>query len=285
MEEEYYPVERNQVYASDFLECSEGEAIPLRKLIILRRFNEPSEQDIVDYLVKKAGELSKSVLISLPGGGVNLRGKSPLEKAVLTLPDNIIEDIKNSKENCIGFIRSHTKALPSQDESRDHYVALRYGVLPAQIIERNREAGNISSPKWYDIALLDDDMRRTKVGEYLMGERFKIKILIEQGLLPSWEDIDFLLRHNVDGSRTLDVNRKRYDENAAREALGFLYENFGSVEGIQRINDFSQEVIEEGALEPLLALHSMVEKMAMESALERASSQRRSGGVPGMQLP
>ncbi len=286
MNEEYYQVEQNQVYVKDFLECASGEAIQLRKLLTLKRFNEPSEQDIIDYLVKRADELSKTVLISLPVMNVDLRGKSPLERAVLTLPERIIEDIKNSREDCINFIRQHTRALPIEDETRDHYVTVRYGILPVQIIEKNREAGNIESPRWYDVALSDDDMRRTKAGEYMLGERLNIKVLVEQGLLPPWEDIDLLLRHNVDGSRTLNINRRRYDEDAAREALGFLYESFGSVEAIQRIGDFSQEVIEEGSLEPLAAFHSLIQERKIEAAIEMGLS--RGAGIGknrGIQLP
>lgn len=253
----YYPLVENEVYANEFSLTSEtGKEVPIMRLILPRRYRESSENDVIDYLQKVAEKVEPFALLHLPGGSDNQVGKSLLEKAVIALPDVVRRHIRTGDENCIEFIRGHTMARSLEDgETPREYLFVRYGLVPINVIDNNREAGNIKDASWYETALLNDELR-----EMGLGEKFNVRILLQDYTLPAREEMEMLLRHGVHGSRTLEVSRTSYPLDRMNEVMDFLYHNFSTPEKIDRLNDISTKVLEELAFQPVMALHKKVKE-------------------------
>ena len=178
----YNPVFYNAVYARDTGETRKvitenGEKeIQLRTILVIGRYEQPSEDDVVKLLQTTARNITCG--LKLPKS-VELK-MSPLEKIMRErLPDKAQHNIANGESNHINFIREHTPA-PNYSEDENHqYLLARQGVFPVEELSGNAKAGNISGAEWYDGALQYPGF--TNSG---FGERFRITIELKDGVLP-----------------------------------------------------------------------------------------------------
>ncbi len=212
----YKPIFDNAVYVKDKEITEDGQQMLLKCLILPKKYTAATEDQVVEYLRQKAGELAGASL-ALPDGCVS--HKSLLEKVIQDLPEEIKTDLRTGDEPCIKFVRRHTPAPVLEDgESPDQYLHIRYGLLPAELITENQEGGAITDAGWYDTALSHDSLR-----EMGLGERWHMEIWLYNGALPEKAEMDTLLKHGTYGSKTLDISRIHYNPEEVREVIEAIY--------------------------------------------------------------
>ena len=193
------------------------QSIDITKVIMPVRFTEPTEDQVVDYLRKKAEELRGPKLV-LPAGCENHNGT--LNDAIKNLPDKILTDLVNEDEACLGFVRKNTPARALKEgEAPRQYVHLMYGILPSQIIEAYSQRGEIKDETWFKAALSHEQLQKDG-----FGQRWTAKILLYNGMLPDEDEMFTLINHCVDNSRTLIVNKVNYDVKEVEGVINAIYE-------------------------------------------------------------
>ncbi len=263
----YDTVFENAVYTQDFMLMVQENPLLTKRVIILRRYTEPTEDQVVAYLQKKVEALDgKGRLVLLDGSRLSEKG-SALEAVLVALPDNVRNDIRTGNEDCITFIRDHTRA-PKLKEGMPQrmYMHVKYGLLPSTLVEKNKEAGALEDAGWYDAALSHEGLQ--KAG---FGEQFALKLAYDHRLPPQ-EEINVLLKHGTRISRTLEVS-KTYSPREAQEVVNALYGDLSNSEGIALLRDVSHDILEEHSLAPLLALYQNVQEAMAKLATWRGNSQ------------
>lgn len=257
-----------------------GKSADLTKVIIPVRFTEATEDEVVDYLRKKAEELKGPKLI-LPAGCENHNGT--LNKAIKNLDDKILTDLINGDEACLEFVRQHTPAHALKEgEAPKQYVHVLYGVIPSQIIENYSQRGEIKEEGWFKAALSNDDLQK-----HGLGQRWFAKILLYDGMLPNEDEMFTLIKHCVDNSRTLVVSRVGYDISEVGDVINVLYEGiYASNEGkptrdhqIGELKDVSDEVLMQMAAMPVNAFQEMTNQAKLAQALQEKIRESGSGGM------
>lgn len=255
----FLPIEAHQVYARDVVLSREQDELFCKGILTLRKYTPPSQDDVVDYLQKKAQELRNVAKLMLPNQ--NSQEIKSLDDLIKALPDSVITDIAQQDEDCIKFIRKNTSAMSLKPEEKTFYIVARFGIVPNKDIEDNKE--NISSPLWYDVALSHNSLR-----EQGLGEQFKLQLSYEQNL-PSRADIEVLLRHGTHGSKTLEINRVEYDLEEVSSVIEFLYNNYNINEEITKLRDDSDSMLEKTATEPIIELHNLIMRKIAETKKEQ----------------
>jgi hypothetical protein len=266
---DYKTVFENQVYARDFETQTHEGAITLRGIVLLKRYTEATENQVVEYLRKKAAQLEGAASLILPEGTVR-KDKSGLEKVIVALPDKIIRDIKSGDEECIRFLRGHTSA--PNVEHPGQYLHIKYGILPADMVQVNQERGTIQEAAWYNAALEHDELKENK-----LGKMWTVQLLLPEGNLPEKADIDVMLRHRVHGSKTLEISRVRYDAKHVKGVIDAIYSGLNTTEKISQLEDVSEETLEQLAAQPIIEFHKMI--MAAMAA-QKAKGQDRGPDEP-----
>lgn len=250
-----------------------GKSIDITKVVLPVRYTEPTEDEVVDYLRKKAEELRGPKLI-LPNGCNNNHGT--LDDAIKNLPDKILTDLVNEDETCLRFVRQHTPAHALKEgEAPRQYVHVLYGVIPSQIIENYSQRGEIKSENWFKAALSNDELQKDG-----FGQKWFAKILLYNGMLPDEDEMFVLIDHCTDNSRTLTVSRTNYDTAEVGDVINALYEGiYASNQGkptqdhqIGELKDVSDEVLMQMAVGPVKAFHENVKQAAIAQALQGAQA-------------
>src|SRR3989338_86356 len=230
------------------------EDIPIQEVLTLSRHTVPHEAGVVSYLQKRVTEIGFAPNIMLPG---STNQEINLETLIKGLPDSVLMDIMSGKQDCLDFIRANTSALPLKEgEQPTTRLTARYGLIPEEIIEVNKQAGSIDSPLWYDTALI-------KLREAGLGDKILLNLSYGENL-PLREELAVLLKHGVHESQTLSMNRIHYDSAEFTPLFDFLYKNYPTKDGVEYMRDDSEKILEAKAIEPVLSLHKWVERKAKE---------------------
>jgi hypothetical protein len=255
----YEPVFENEVYGRDFsFPLRNGETVPMRRLVLLTRFTEPSEDQVVDFLQKKVASLNRGGLIVTPSGQQVSSTKSLLERVILALPPQVKQDIVGKDERCIGFIRSNIPCPALKPgEQPSSFLTIKYGQLTQELIAANKD--NIKSARWYHAAFSDSDL-----SERGLGGRWKIQVTLPNGLLPRRDDAAQVLEDfKVSGM---------YSAKEGRGVLDALYEGLQSAEQISQLRDVSAEELERCAFTSVHALYQHLAACAEAARAEADSS-------------
>jgi hypothetical protein len=267
---DYKTVFENQVYARDFEIPTPKGAINLRGIVLLKRYIEATENQVVEYLRKKAEQLQGAAALILPQGVVR-KDKSGLEKAIMALPDKVVRDIKSGDEECIRFLRGHTQA--PNVENPGQYLHIKYGILTVDMVKANQERGTIQEPAWYNIALEHDELQ-----ENGLGKLWTVQLLLSEGNLPEKSDIDIMLKHRVHGSKTLEISRVQYDIKQVQGVIDAVYSGLNTPKQIAQLEDVSEKFLEQLAAQPIAELHKMI---MINTAAQKARGQARDSDEPG----
>jgi len=271
----YTPIFENRVYGKDETVTTAAQAgtapkeLLIRKILMPTKYTQPTEDDVVEYIQSKARNAVTG--LALPPG-LAKTGSTKAAELLNNLPDQVIQHLRIGNEQCIEFVRQNISALQLEEgKEQDKYLHARYGILPVTIIEKNAEAGAIKSSDWYTTALMNDDLKTKGV-----GQRFTLKILLQNGAMYSKTDIDFLVKHRTHGSRTLEVSRQNYDPAEVNDIIGRLYAGLSSIPEMEKVHDITDKILDEEACLPLVALHKMVEEQLMQQQIMKQIMRQKS---------
>lgn len=285
-EPNYVSLFGNEVFSKEFkYSTKEGETIDLYKVILLSRYTEPHEEAVLEYLKKLAIENIGSLkLVSVTGEILSSNGKGGLEKAIMELPERFINDLATLGNGIEDFIRSSTPAKRLKEgEKPKEFVSAKYGIIPVKIVNDNQERGYITGASWFDKAFSND-----KLTEAGMGERFSIKIALEEGNLPYSKDrvIDVLNSGIVigdSGTPEILIGRTPSFADEGKEVVELIYKNFSTQEQIESLTDQSEGSLKEACVNPIVMLikmnkHLEEQKKEKEEAVKQAMAAAEAQG-------
>lgn len=263
----YRTIFPNEVYSQEAkvaVNTTRGlELKPVDEIILLTRFNEPTEDGVIRYLQQKADSVSGAASLTLAPNA--LSDRSSLEKLLIALPNRVIMDLNRSDTALLEFIRRNTPVpKKDDDEPTKQYIHLVYGQIPTEIVEGNRNAGNITEAGWYKAVLDHEDLR--KAG---FGKQWSLKLLLDEERFPDYGEIKVLIKHGTHGSETLDISRASYPKNEVEMVLDALYQSITAFEQIRELRDVSSEALEEASIPPIIKLHQLLE---MQTKIQQESS-------------
>src|SRR3989344_2881072 len=195
----YTEVVENTVYSREQQVLLEGQPVLMADLLLIDKYTQPSEDDVIAFIRKKAGDISAAASLVLPQGARSK--KSGLETVLGALPPGVLNDVRMGDEQCLKFLRNETPApVFAQGESVPVYVHVRTGLVPAEYLQGKTLADDyhrvLSSPSLKSVGF---------------GERLTVRILADNGVLVPKAELDVLLKHGVHGSRSLTVSHPGYD--------------------------------------------------------------------------
>jgi len=251
----YKSVLDNTVYAKCKIAIiNDDKKVVLSCIILPKRYILPTEDQVIEYLQQKVKYVEDSIAWHLLGGS-HVSEKTSLERAIIDLPIQLRKDLGRGEEECMKFVRSHTPAPALSDEEPSlQYMYIKYGLIPNEIIIKKRR--DINNSHWYESALSQEILR-----ENGLGERWIMRILLDEGSLPERSEIDTLLNHGTSRSQTLYISQDYYSTREVEEVMDFVYEYLPLPEQITLLPDITDNIREELALKPVIALHELVEKM------------------------
>jgi len=234
--------------------------------ILLSRYAVPSEEQVVEYLIKKTREVDSIGSIELPGAvaQANIRNRrSELEQRIMGLPDSIRRHIIAKQESCMEFVRRNTLApVITEGEPGIQILQLQYGIIPKQIIDRAQKKGEVNDAGWYRNAFSHQSLKIMRCGEMWSRDLN----LGEEGL-----------RERVHTDKTSKImSNTNYTPEEMGEVLeqvktvtDFVYENFSTPVQVAELTDVSEEVREKLTLQPVVGLHEYINAKRIEEAISQ----------------
>ena len=215
---------------------------PCRRILILRRFTEPTEDCVVDYLQRKATDLANTHASGI-GREELSRFYQGLELEILCLPREVREGLANGEPEFVEIVRKSTPACRRGKKEVAKFVDLLAGLLPDAYKPSRRDA-----EEWYT-ALFDKKMR-----EKGFGRKWRLVMPHKNGSLPYFDELDNMLRHRVSRSDMHRVVPDKYPRDEVREVASLLYRALSDPRYIENISDVSDEGLEESSMPSVRAL-------------------------------
>jgi hypothetical protein len=233
--------------------------IGITKALIIGRYREPTERDVVSYIFEKAESMQAAAASVSTMTDADLDDYSLLEQSLLRIaaasPD-IWNHLSTKNPDMAGYLAQNTVAMRSQDHQQaPEFFKIKYGLLPRDVLQENREDGNIDNPAWYYLAFNPAQYKDVRG----LGEHFEIKIIVEDDRIIPKDEMDVLLKHGMhqgDGfyvSRTPfpraavpvieAVYRSMPDEKVPFEAEQNLYEAAREHYSLQPVNSLISRLI------------------------------------------
>lgn len=258
-EMKYQTVIPYEVFSSDcVVDGTEAKAF-----VLPIRFTQPTQDKVVGYVRKKAGELVGASRIVVPEG-VQRTDKSELELLIMKLPNEIMLGIANGGEGLIGFLKERAASGLEKDGSSDQRLRVKYGTVPVMVLEGNTKARTITTSEWYHAALLNRNLLADGFGEQLA-----LEFRLQSGALPDRSDIGVLLKHRTYGSGNFSVSPQNYSLEDVRNVVDFVYESFAKPEEIARIRDVSESMLKGRAARIVADLHGAIIATVAEEEAKR----------------
>ena len=246
--QQYKPIYENAVYSRGITITQEIE-----KILILRRFTEATQDEIMNYLQKEARKYQNVRLLDNPD---ILKGKNSLESLIIALSnrmkDGIVEENSGFRE-CLEKAYFSPTGIPKTKDN-DLFLNILYGEIPSKVINNNRKLGKITNSSWYDAAFKNEELLR---GGH--GLKFFMNLKLQNKNLPDKKEMDTLLKYGVHSSDILNI-KGDYSTEDVKEIIGFLYNNFSSDRKILSLRDVSEEYIHEAASIPIVKIHKILQK-------------------------
>ncbi len=276
---DYKPTFENSVYKrKDTVQVrTDGGFVPSEVSFILlpKRYSEPTEDSVVEYIRKKADLLIGAKRLLAPE---NLRsileGKSELEQAMLVyFPAEFLEHLASGRPELLDNLRSKIPvANPPIGQEPAQYVTFRYGVIPTEVIKENEE--HITDASWYDSALSDMRLRR---GGF--GEKFLCTLTLEDGALPSRDRIHQCIDLGASKADAFSVNRFPIPKEMLRTLVDLVYNGLKERSDIILLPDCSEEKTKEVAAKPIELFANQFQEFAqMQEAQSSMQQQMRLQG-------
>jgi len=246
--QQYKSVYENAVYSRSSTTNPEVE-----KILLLRRFTEATQDEIINYLQKEAKKYQNVRLLDNPA---ILKGKNSLEALIIALPnrmkDGIVEENFEFRE-CLEKAYFSPTGIP-KTKSNDLFLNVLYGEIPSKVINNNRNLGKIINSSWYTAAFKNEELLQGR-----HGMKFFMNLKLQNKNLPDKKEMDTLLKYGVHMSDVINI-KGDYSAEDVKEIISFLYNNFSSDGKILSLKDVSEEYIHEAALAPITTIHKILQK-------------------------
>ena len=235
-------------------ERGEVQKVSLRAVVLPKTYVEPTEDEVLEHLLCTNDELV---------------GESHLVKVLKSLPSLIRLALRDRNEDYLKFIRENIPFSNLEREGRtDRYLFVSYGLLCDKFIKEARSKGEIDL-EWYTGAFSDLSLRKRG-----RGGRWDIKILLGEDGLPKRDEMDILLKHEVDISRTFCCVGF-YNTEQLNEVIDFIYYKFSKPTSFVILPDMREEVLEQGAFIGASALYKQVKEEALKIAQKERGFKKR----------
>jgi len=244
--QDYQPVVDNTVYARKVSGDKPGIA-----LVFLSRHTKPTEDEILTYIQDTAKKISGAAALIVVGHAAR-QNRTPLEGILLKLPQPVLGHVAMGRPDCTQFLREHI-GDGARRQTPQQYVTIGYGTLP--------ESGFI--PGQNEAHYFGELARETKKGQGY-GRAWDVELLIENGLLPAYDDVQLMLKHQTTRSRTLVVTPDQYDVSQVSDAFKVVHAGLVTPETLSHLPDASEEIREIFALGPVVALHNYIVQSMLE---------------------
>ena len=246
---DYSAIFENEVYHKEDLGTVNNQQVQVKHILILRRCRDITKDEVVSYLQQKAGEVDRVAALYIP---VQHRTeKTQLEQMLINLPQPKRAHLINGDKNYLDFVRQNTTAVDIKDgESISNYTIVSHGLVPSDLISKNKE--NLNDSNLYDLLISDPRLMNTG-----FGLNWKITLQLCRGILPDRNDVEFLMKHGTEISKTLAMYGNLPYPEEAKKVLDCIYKGLDSKEKIAKIKDVSNMLLEYRALESANALHKL----------------------------
>lgn len=260
----YEAVFPNEVYGRDGQLEMNGEQVPVRHLILPKRYTLPTKEGVFDRIKEAAEDVHGTPILSLPSHLAAHAGqdRGELEELMVSLGPNIAAEIIRGQGPNVNLLKKLIMVPESPDGSPLEYAFVLYGILPIKMIEDNAKAGNIERATWYDTSLPSPKTR--KIG---FGEEWGAHILLQDGKLYDPVTINQQLQNGTFGSRILTMSRPDYSVDQVREVFAVVYEALKTAEQIDQLTGVSEDKLEISAIKPVEAL-IQIERENQQEVLE-----------------
>ena len=246
----YYPLVRNSVYAKRNIGKVKGGTRDIASVITICKYTEPSEDQVIELIQKKA-----YTTYLRPAFALRTVGLSNLEDELIKLPRKALGLLYSDDDSILDFLRANTFArVINPGEIQRKFIMVRYGYLPYSLIEENR--ANLRNYKEYEHYLLDDKLVKPP-----MGGKWRFNLLIKDGdVLPDKREIEILLKHGAPVSRIINFDVREYNTEEVTEVVKSVYSGLDSGSNIGSLTDISEKVLLDGAVISVKALNDMIEE-------------------------
>lgn len=194
----------------------------LTEVIILDRYTELTEEDIVNEIVEKARKTLSNLQSSADPTDI-------IEEILTCLPVRNLQAIAREMPRATDVVKSCTPLPSSRIYTPKSYLSIEYAEVEPRTIEDTTK----------DRKEYKGIIRTTHDPEKGLGLLLGIELLIENDILPNPRKVLSLIEDRVSHSRTLRVHRISYDQELAREVINLVYSSMP--EPVTRIRDSSSE--------------------------------------------
>ncbi len=229
---EYKKFLGNIIYTADIKAMDDGEERLFKGIILPKRYTQPSEEQIIEILIKTIKEVEEfeHEKIIIPKGS--------LHEDLILVNERIREYFKRGDEELLHFIKQKMPVHSLKiGEQPDKFLEISYGILPIEIIKA--ETKKIYNPVWYEKMLSNRYLKNIRG----LGERLNLKILYDNNL-PNRKTLDVLIENKVIISKTFSIIGNNCMVEELYKTIDFLYKNFSSLKDIESLSDISNEKIE-----------------------------------------
>lgn len=271
----YVPLIENVVYGKDL--TAEGVPVQgdvIKGIISLRRFQTVTEDQIYNYLHRKADEADGTVRLLPPDTRLPLRDKSPLENALMAMDPEIRAELIAGKEELERYVRERIPVNnPKPGETLPAFVRVDYGLLPQQLLDANQENIHRDGGKFYRMVMEHPELHR--IG---FGRQFSVTLELQDSCLPPAERIFPYLQQGVWGMPLLQVNPQRYNRQEVENVMRSFYDAVPSATEVALLEDNTHADVEGTAT--MVAVEHLVGLRKTEGSRIKIA-----GGFPGPTRP
>ncbi len=223
----YKPIIKNSFYVQDVSVNKKGQ---ISSVLLLSRYREPTEDQIVKLFVNAAREILKTGYI-----------ENNLEKLIAKFPAGIISLITYREKHIIKSVRAYSPALDVRPvEASERCVFVKQGFIEADSINQ-KCAGDLM---YYANRVSTQNDPKNRLGWKIS---FKL-ILDEYGNLPDKKVINFLIREGAIHSDRLKIISGRVDHKDLEEITDNVYTALPTQHYVSKLKDISKNVLEESAI-------------------------------------
>ena len=223
------------------------KATNVNRVISLRKYRIPSENNVVDLIVEKAYDLKKDPNKEVKEGSL----EAELKK-LSNLQGDILESIRNRNEEIILFIRKNTSAPDIKESERRENIIVRYGVLPYQYADKIREENRIVDD--------EDVFTKEEIKKLGLGHKWSLHLKLVNGLMPSRKVMNILIGCRTSESIYHTIIGEHVDPKEIMRVLNNLYASVPTRDRTRKIKDVSESYLETLTKEPIKRMTEIEER-------------------------
>ena len=236
-------IKENGMYTRKVTRLSNEGQVEVPSIILVSQYKEIITPEVFDYLREKCEHTKGASLIHVPGNN-NVKGnKSALESLLIGLDPVIRAHFASRNDELRAFVYRKTNA-PDEATGNRRYLHVAAGILTDDFLRQAVEK-NMDMQKLLTVP---------QIKEMGLGLEWDLTLTIDDDVLPVEQEVQTLLRHGVSRSRTVQVTPAVYDASEVAAVVHMVYEACKEQSAIGQFKDVRNQVLEELAIAPVIAL-------------------------------